>query len=84
MTPNRCWDILLKPKLDAVASRRQAKASEPQIMLKWLHAPSGASSLGREAAEIPLRRTGSWGYLPLALPVARVRRSLDEVHGVEM
>ncbi|CBJ27442.1 WD40 domain containing protein [Ectocarpus siliculosus] len=35
----RCWDMILKPKLDAVvgpAGKRQAKACEPQVMLKWL------------------------------------------------
>ena len=37
----RCWDVLLKPTLDAVASKRQAKAPEPQVMLKWLDSPSG-------------------------------------------
>lgn len=33
--------MLLKPTLDVVASKRQAKAPEPQVMLKWLHSPSG-------------------------------------------
>ncbi|CAM9383408.1 unnamed protein product, partial [Ectocarpus fasciculatus] len=39
----RCWDMILKPKLDAVvgpAGKRQAKACEPQIMLKWLRSPT--------------------------------------------
>ena len=37
----RCWDMLLKPTLDAAASKRQAKAPEPQVMLRWLRSPSG-------------------------------------------
>lgn len=41
----RCWDVLLKPTLDAVASKRQAKAPEPQVMLKWLHSPSGGTDM---------------------------------------
>ncbi len=37
--------MLLKPGLEVVATRRQAKASEPQVMLKWLHPPSGACAV---------------------------------------
>ncbi|CAM9590469.1 unnamed protein product [Scytosiphon promiscuus] len=55
---SRCWDVVLKPKLDAVASKRQAKASEPQIMLKWLRAPSGAAQPDRETGFF-LRTGGS-------------------------
>lgn len=44
LVDSRCWDVHLKPMVDAVANRRQAKALEPQIMLTWAHRSSGEAS----------------------------------------
>ena len=42
---SRCWDVHLKPVVDAVGNRRQAKAAEPQIMLTWAHRSSGEANV---------------------------------------